>query len=145
MAKFFFYSGNPAKALADFSQAADLAPKNAYWALRLDIAGQRNGVASRLPLAIAQIDMTVWPGPVIRLYLGQLTPDAVRAAANNPDPYKKKSQLCEANFYTAAFLLRHNAKTEAIRLFRLAASDCPKNFIEWRAAIAELAALGVAP
>jgi hypothetical protein len=41
-------------------------------------------------------------------------------------------------------LLRH-AKEEALRLFRLAASDCPKTFIEWSAANAELKALGEKP
>jgi hypothetical protein len=32
-----------------------------------------------------RIDMTKWPAPVIRLYLGQMTPDSVLAAADSPD------------------------------------------------------------
>jgi hypothetical protein len=37
------------------------------------------------------------------------------------------------------------AKDEATRLFRLASSDCPRDFTEWHAANAELKALGAAP
>jgi lipoprotein NlpI len=40
--------------------------------------------------------------------------------------------------------LRQGAKDEATRLFNLAAGDCPKTSIEWRAALEELKALGVA-
>jgi tetratricopeptide (TPR) repeat protein len=139
------YSENSAKALADFSQASDLAPKYAYGALWLDIAGQRYGVASRLPLAIGQLDMAVWPAPIVRLFLGQLTPAAVLAAADNPDPYKRKSQICEANFYSGVFALGQSAKDEATRLFGLATNGCPRGFIEWSAARSELKALGVTP
>lgn len=142
----WLYHGSATKALADFNQAAELDPKNADWALWLDIAAQRNGVASRLSTATVRLDMTVWPGPVIRMYLGQLSPDAVRAAAEDAEPVKRKNRLCEAAFYTGAFLLRQNSKTEATRLFRLAANDCPRNFTDWAAfARAELKALGVEP
>jgi hypothetical protein len=41
--------------------------------------------------------------------------------------------------------LTKGLKDEAIRLFRLAASDCPHSFNEWDAANTELKALGVAP
>ena len=87
--------------------------------------------------------MTKWPAPVIRLYLGQMTPEAVLAAA--ADATTKKSQVCEANFYSAELSLTKGLKDEATRLFRLAASDCPHGFNEWDAANAELKALGVAP
>jgi lipoprotein NlpI len=86
--------------------------------------------------------MTKWPGPVIGLYLGQMTPKAVLAAADDPDANKKKGQVCEANFYTGELVLQRGAKDEARRLFRLAADDCPKNSDERSAANAELKALG---
>ena len=89
--------------------------------------------------------MSVWPAPIVRLFLGQLTPAAVLAAADNPDPAKQKGQICEANFYSGALALRQGAKDEVTRLFRLAANDCPRGFIEWLAARSELKALGVTP
>ena len=140
-----FYAGALPKALADFNQASALNPKDAYAALWLDIVGQRSNLPSRLPQAISAINMTKWPAPVIRMFMGQMTPAAVLAAADDPTATTKKGQVCEANFYSGELALRNGAKDEALRLFRMAAADCPKSFNEWDAANAELKALGVAP
>jgi lipoprotein NlpI len=139
------YAGSLDNALADFNQASALAPKYAYAALWLDIVSQRNKLPSRLPQTSSQIDMTAWPAPVIRLFMGQMTSGAVLAAADDPDAATKKAQVCEANFYTGELSLLKGEKDEAARLFRLAASDCPHGFIEWDAANAELKTLGAAP
>jgi lipoprotein NlpI len=112
------------KALADLNQASELSPKDVYLALWLDIANKRSNLPSRLPQAITQIDMTKWPAPLIRLYLGQLTKEAVLAAADDPNADTKKARVCEANFYSAELMLQQGAKDEAARLFRLAAGDC---------------------
>jgi lipoprotein NlpI len=142
----YLYSGDPAKAFADMNYAAELDPKDAYNALWLDIIGHRGAIPSRLSAAVSKIDMATWPGPVIRLFLGQLTPAALLAAADDPDPAKKRDKLCEANFYSGEMALRQQAKDEATRLFRVAGSDdCKKVDPEWRAAHAELRALGVNP
>jgi lipoprotein NlpI len=139
------YAGALPKSLADLNQATALNPKYAYAALWLDIVAQRSNAPSRLSEAISTTDMTAWPAPVIRMFLGQMPPAAVLAAADDPDGMKKKGQVCEAIFYTGELALRQGAKNEAARLFRLAAGDCPRTFIEWFAANAELKALGVAP
>ena len=89
--------------------------------------------------------MTKWPAPVIQMFLGQMTPTAVLAAADNPDATTKAGQVCDANLYSGELALRQGAKDDATRLIRLAASDCPKTFDEWLAANAELKALGAAP
>jgi lipoprotein NlpI len=139
------YNGALPKALADINQASALAPKDAYNALWVDIVGQRNNLPSRLPQTSSQVDMTTWPAPVVRLFMGQMTAEAALAAADDPDATKKKGQVCEANFYIGELLLLKGSKDEATRPFRLAASDCPHSFIEWNAANAELKALGAAP
>jgi lipoprotein NlpI len=102
-------------------------------------------VVTGLPQAISQIDMTKWPAPVIRLFLGQTTSAAVLAAADDPDANTKRGQVCEANFYSGEFALQRGVKEEAARLFHLAAADCPRDFVERPAAYAELRALGVSP
>jgi lipoprotein NlpI len=141
----YLYGGDVAKALADMSQAAELDPTDADEALWLDIISQRNGVASRLSQSISKIDMTAWPAPVIRLFLGQLTPASVLAAADDPDAVKMKKQVCKAHFYSGELSLMKASKDEAIRLFRLAASDCPHDLVEYSSANSELKALGQAP
>jgi len=79
------------------------------------------------------------------MFMDQMTPAAVLAAADDPDATGKKGQVCEANFYSGELSLTKGLKDEATRLFRLAASDCPHDFNEWDAANAELKALGVVP
>jgi lipoprotein NlpI len=131
------YAGLPA--LADLQQAENLDPTYAYTALWIDIADKRGHLPSQLPAVVAkaQIDMTEWPGALIRLYLGQLTPEKAREAADDG-----AERICEANFYTAELKLDQGARDDALKLFRLAAAGCPKGFLEWAAANAELKALG---
>jgi tetratricopeptide (TPR) repeat protein len=138
------YSGAMSKALADLHEASALDPKDAYVALWLDIIGQRSGVQSRLSEAISTIDMTAWPAPVIRMFLGQMTPSAVLTAADDPNATKKKGQVCEADFYSGEWALSQGSRDEAVRLLRLATDTCPKTFYEWFAAKAELKTLGAA-
>jgi tetratricopeptide (TPR) repeat protein len=136
-----FYAGALPKALADFKQANVVAPKSAYNALWLDIAEARGNMPSTLAEASAKVDMTVWPAPVIHMFLGQMPPTAVLAAANDPNDTKKVGRVCEANFFSGEWALRHNAKDEAARRFERAASGCSSSFAESSAAKLELKAL----
>jgi lipoprotein NlpI len=137
-----FYAGAVPQALADLARASKLDPQYPYYPLWIDIINKRANQASRLPQAISHIDMTKWPAPVVRLFLGQTTPTELLAAADDPDADTKKGQLCEANFYIGELALQQGDKEEAARLFRLAAADCPREFVEGPSARSELAALG---
>src|SRR5262249_14735412 len=117
----------------------------AYKAMWAGVVGQRNTAASHLSQASTKIDMTPWPAPIVRSFLGRMPPEAVFAAADDPDAKKKKNQACEANFYGGELALRLNAKDEAVRLFRLAASGCARDVNEMVGAEAELKALGETP
>jgi lipoprotein NlpI len=50
--------------------------------------------------------------------------------------------LCEFNFYSGELALLGGSKEDAARLFQLATVDCPKSFVEFTAANAELKRLG---
>ena len=141
----YLYAGRLPKALADLGQSSALNPKYAYAALWLNIVETRSNLPSQLAEAAKQIDMTKWPAPVIRLFLGQTTPEAVLAAADDPNAKTKQGKVCEANFYTAELALQRRAKDEATRLLRRAATECGKGFTERAAANAELKALGANP
>jgi lipoprotein NlpI len=65
--------------------------------------------------------------------------------ADDPDATTKKGRVCEANFYSGELALQRGAKDEATQLFQLAVTGCPKFFIEYNAAKAELKALGAKP
>jgi lipoprotein NlpI len=137
-----FYAGSLPKALADLNQASKLDPEYPYYALWIDIIDKRGSLPSQFTQAIANIDMNKWPAPVIQLFLGDTTPAAVLAAADDADAKTRRGQLCEANFYIGQLSLQQGAKDEAERLFRLSAADCPREFVEGASATAELQALG---
>jgi lipoprotein NlpI len=141
----YFRGGSFAKAQADFKRAAELGPKYAHIALMLDLAERRNGLPSRLSRTTSELDTKAWPAPVVRLMLGEITPAALLAAADDGDPEKKRHQVCTANFFSGELAILQGAKDEALRLFRLAASDCPQARSERSYAKAELRALGVRP
>jgi tetratricopeptide (TPR) repeat protein len=137
------YSGAAIKALADLEQAHELHSVHPYTALWLDIVSKRAKLESPLPRAIETVDMTQWPAPVVRMFLGELSPEAVLAEANHPHPEIRSARLCDANFYIGVLALQHGRKDEAARRFRAVAGGCNKGMIEWSAANAELRALGV--
>jgi lipoprotein NlpI len=140
-----FYSGSLPKALADFNQANALNAKFAHIVLWREIVDRRGNLPSRLAEAMTQIDMTKWPAAIVRLYLGQMTPEAVLDAAHDPNADTNRDQFCEANFYIGELALQRGTKDEAVRLFGLAAADCRKNTNFWADANAELKALGTQP
>jgi hypothetical protein len=70
-----------------------------------------------------------WPSPVIKLFLEQGTPEAMVAAAD-PD------ERCEAQYYLWHLLRDEHANS--IEALRNAIKSCPKDFIEYADALAEL-------
>jgi lipoprotein NlpI len=135
---YYVVGGRIPDAVADFKKAAELDPKDAYAALWRELAERRNNAPSHLAEAVKQLDMAVWPAPVIRHFLGELNAEQTFGAAFETDPKTKLAQTCEANFYSGEFALLKKNKKEAQRLLKLAADDCPQSFIESTAAIAEL-------
>jgi lipoprotein NlpI len=135
------YAGSFAGALTDINKARELDPQYPYYELWLHIVDRRGNLPSSLAQAAPRFDMTKWPAPIIRLFLGQTTSPAVLAAAADTDTDTQRGQLCEANFYIGQLHLEQHATKEAARLFRLAAMDCPRGFVEGPAASAELTAL----
>lgn len=136
-----FQAGSLGKSVADLSQSSAKDTYDASTALWLDIARRRNGLPSQLQGRTTALNMTEWPAPIVRLFLGEITWEATLAAADDVDPKKKKGQVCEANFFIGELALQKGMRIEARRRFELAAADCPKTFSEWQAANVELMAM----
>jgi lipoprotein NlpI len=134
----YLFSGNVAKAREDFQQAVKIDSESPYLGLWLEIANRRLNAPNALEEAASDYEMTRWPAPVVRLYLGELTlPQTLAAAKGTAD------LVCEVNFYAGELALAKNKKDEAVRLFQTAAAGCPAGLIEEVSAKAELKALGV--
>jgi hypothetical protein len=59
-------------------------------------------------------------------------------AAASPDSRTRLGQVCEATFYGGELVVQQGAREDASRLFRLAAADCSREFVEGSAASADL-------
>ena len=138
---YYVIGGRNADAIADFKKTAELDPKDAYAALWRELAERRTNLPGHLGEAAKQLDMTAWPAPVIREYLGELNAEQAFGAALDTDPQVKAAQTCEANFYSGELALLKKNKNEAQRLLKLAADTCPPSFVESTAALADLIAL----
>ena len=137
----YLYTGSLSKAVADLTEAATLY-HDAYSALWLDIANKRSNRPSVLAEAWNSINRTKWPAPIVELYLGQKTPEAVIAAADNPDKFTTRSQACDAKFFIGELLLLRDDKVGARPFLEAAAADCPLiNLAAWPAT-AELKTIG---
>ncbi len=132
----YLYGGSAAQAQSDFGNAAQLVPSDPYAALLLELANRRASAPSRLAQSLKAINMNLWPAPLIRLFLGQATPAAARAAAANPNATTAHAQLCEATFYSAEYSYLQNAKPDAMQQYRQVVSDCPRSISALAAAAA---------
>jgi tetratricopeptide (TPR) repeat protein/RsiW-degrading membrane proteinase PrsW (M82 family) len=119
--------------------AVDLQQANArqadpYSALWLFLARGRAGLNGREELVFwaGRLSPNAWPFPIIELYVGARPAPTVFSAAANPD------QACEADFYIAEWLLQQKLEQPAVLGLRHAAATCPKSFIEYGGAVAEL-------
>ena len=137
---YYVIGGRTPDAEADFSKAIELDPKDAYAAIWLDLAARRNNAASRLREQSAQLDMTAWPAPVIREFLGESNAAQTLAAAHDNDPKINQGRSCEASFYSGELALLGKNKQQALQMLKRAASDCPRGYVEAAAAMAEVIA-----
>jgi lipoprotein NlpI len=142
---YIYFNEQSSKAQADLEQAVTLKPDEPYSVIWRELAERRTGTPSHLREATGKLDMTNWPAPVVRMLLGDKTPAETLAAAEDPNPATRQGQVCEVNFYTAELDRLQGHAEDALRLYGLAASSCPKDFFEHRAATMALRALGAAP
>jgi lipoprotein NlpI len=106
--------------------------------LSLFRSGKAELARSELQHASQTFTKGEWPEPVMELLSGQINPSALLKTAENPDAKKSKDQMCEAHFYLGEYHLLNNRPSEARTLLQNAEQECPKDFAEYSAAVAEL-------
>lgn len=139
-ARAFFYSGNYPRAIEEFEKAHKLSPTD-YSAMWLYLARKRGGTAGAedmLDEATRASQRGGWPSAIIALYLGRTDLQSVMNAATDSNAERQREQRCEASFYTAHWHLFQNAPERALPLLQEAERNCPKQFLEYEGALAEL-------
>jgi lipoprotein NlpI len=127
-------------AAATFAQTVQARPTLAYSVLWRSLAKAMNapGPDEELRQSAAKLDLGKWPGPIVNYFLGSATADQVMKAAAIGDADTQRNQICEGNFYLGAWQVTYKNENGAKPLLSAAASNCPHEFIERDAAIAEL-------
>jgi len=135
-----FSLGQFGPAQADFARVLELNPSDSWSALWLYLARSRNGQDARSELEknVTQLKLTAWPAPVIGLYLGKATPQAILSAAGDSDAVRDRVQHCQAYFYLGQRALIAGKGAEAENLFRKAIDTGVTNSAEYTASQAEL-------
>jgi len=137
-----FYNGDNARAVADLEQAMKLEP-NPYTAIWLYLARKRGGTDAENALDNETREgRSAWPGQIIVLYLGRTDTNSVMAAATDREAKIQREQRCEANFYVAHWQLLRGNRDQAVTMLKEAQTSCPKDFMEYEGAVAELRRLG---
>jgi lipoprotein NlpI len=137
-------SGEPQKAAADLAKSASLKIW-AYNALWLSLARMKAAIADTGEISLANnattLNMSQWPGTVVKFLMGQAKREEVAAAANEGDPGKVTERVCDADFYVAEYDLAHGNAASAKPLLQHAAEKCPFASFERMGATAELTRL----
>jgi lipoprotein NlpI len=134
----YFLVGEYSRAAIELSDAMKRGPHDAYTWLALAMAELRGGgtITNDAQAAAAGLDATKWPAPLVALYSGKATPDAVLAQA------RTGKQRCEAAFYLANLALARRDDAGGRNGLREAVAACPHTFTEYTMARAELATGG---
>ncbi|HEX5211264.1 MAG TPA: tetratricopeptide repeat protein [Pseudolabrys sp.] len=135
-----FAAGDFAAAAAGFGSAVQKNPAMFYSVIMRYVARSRMGEhdTPELRRSAEALERNAWPWPLIGLFLGEVTPDEVRATAKmqavNKDAERRK---CEAAFFLAEYDLMHRRRDEAVILMQEAAKTCTWDAFERNAAMAE--------
>jgi lipoprotein NlpI len=121
-----FYAGRFAAAAEDFAKSSADDPGEADFVLWLHLSRARAGQDDSAEFArnAARIDPKQWAGPAVHLFLGQLKPDDLPAAAASPNSALQRQQGCEASFYLGEAALLAGQKAAARRQFQDVLDGC---------------------
>ncbi|HEV2551023.1 MAG TPA: hypothetical protein VGU20_27170 [Stellaceae bacterium] len=132
-------AGRYSEAAMALAPAVRLSPQNAYGVLLLHLARRGAGEddTAELRAHASKIDCTVWPGPLVQLYCGELAPDEAFAAATRSETTARERRG-ETAFYLGERALLAGDIERAKPLLEEAKDACPASFIECWAADSEL-------
>jgi lipoprotein NlpI len=114
-----YLAGQTSQSTADFELAIGADPTTStamYAALWLHMTRARLHQTGddELKDVAQKADLTNWPGPVVKFYLGQITETQLMDSAADPDPETHEGRVCEVNFYSGEDALAHQKRTAAL-------------------------------
>jgi len=135
-----FALGMFSTAIADLTHSIALDPTDGYSVLWLHLARSNTATSdvAELERNSTKLDLAAWPGPLINLYLGKVTPGEARAASARGDTETQTDRTCEAAFFIGEYELLRKDVATAKTQFQDAVKSCPYTSDERDGAVAEL-------
>ncbi len=136
----YFYQARFPEAVPDLDRSVATDPDDRYAVIWLYLAQSRAGRDGRADLQrnAARFDLDEWPGPVIRMFLGELEPQTVYDMGKVNQTREDKERRAEAWFYVGQHHLIAGHRDTAKGLFEQVIATGSTDFIEYRGAQAEL-------
>ncbi len=139
-----FLLGDFKGAAEDFKTALSMDETWAYSMLWLYMSLERAGMDGRTGLKeqAKRLDLNMWPGPVVSLYLGEFTQSGVIEGLNDGSTYVDSETFCEAYFYIGQYYLMLGQTEKAREMLERAVGTDVTGFPEHSASLAELGRMG---
>lgn len=145
----FFYSGRYIEAAEDFEKIAQHEHKftalHAMLWYYLAVERQGKNGSAALKEKSRYFELQQWPGALVSLYLGEISPDEVLKNTIAKDKEMENQFKCIAYFHVGQYFLLQGKKTLAIDMFQKAASFKNSFFNELAGANEELVRLHQMP
>lgn len=134
--------GDLKRAIADFEQAVINDPEEPFLRLLLFVAearaGNRQAAEGRLAAYATEHAVGPWPKPIIDLFLGRGSIEAVEQAAARAAGLEADGQVFDANFYLGQWALLHGDEDSAEARFKSVTDSRMREYLEFDIARAEL-------
>ncbi|WP_455200096.1 tetratricopeptide repeat protein [Kaarinaea lacus] len=138
-----FLMGRFSDAAADYRYYLSLKPDDMYRMLWLHLSQKYQNINKPSDLAkySQHMNLDVWPGALVKLYLGQVGPDDFLNAFKKQMNSMSAEFLCEGFYYLGQYFLLTGNKKLAADSFKQAVNTNARQNIEYEFALAYLARL----
>jgi hypothetical protein len=118
--------GKAGAAAADLEKAVRLKPTNAYNALWLHFARNKEGAADAVELQFnaARVNRADWPGPLLDFLTGKIDATAVLTKAGEGQDKASMNRLCEADLFLGQEQMVKGRRSEGLERLQDAARVC---------------------
>ncbi|SUS07403.1 hypothetical protein DF3PB_4290001 [uncultured Defluviicoccus sp.] len=137
----YFHANRLNEATETFKQEIrSWGPRSVIW-----LAVANPGAPQDLRALAPEIDLNTWPGPILRLFMGELSPDDLLEAAADDVEWRAQEKACESHFYIGEYYLQRKDTGAAVEAFRRAITTDVRYLEEYDDAQLELKRLFAPP
>ena len=131
-----FNDGKYKRAARDFRRHLKFSGDDLYRMMWLSLAVDRQGGNGRAELGeyAAASDRQSWPRPLVDMYLGQKSPEAVLASLENDRSRGANERRCEAYFFIAQWHSAKGDEATARQYFQKTVDTEVRGFMEYASA-----------